>query len=360
MITKKFVVGGLAAVSLATAGVVHWGTNSSAAPPASPSPSPFVKLDQSATRKPGAASTEDKSPPASSHHSDLSQSTSPFTKSSGARTAAPKSGAAKSNSSKPLGPKSLTSKSDAESSPELEGFTEPYRTINLAFEDMGTVEEVNVREGDRVKAGQIIARLNSTVHQALLAIAEQNMKSEGRLDAALADLKLRKERLQKLEPLREQGHARQEEVDRAMLEVAVAEANLRTAREELISKRLECDKIKAQIACRSVRASVDGVVTKVHKQMGEFVAPNSPDVATIVQLDKLYATFTVSTSQAARLQSGEIFPVEFDSGDEASAVVEFVSPVTNAESGTVLVKLRIDNTEGRTRSGDRCRLRLAE
>ncbi|MFO0817274.1 MAG: efflux RND transporter periplasmic adaptor subunit [Pirellulales bacterium] len=358
MITKKFVVWGLAAASLATAGVVHWGTNSAAAPPASSSP--FVKLDQSATRKPGPNSTEDKSSPASSTPASSPLTTSPFTKPPAAKTAAPKSGAAKFNSAKSLGSKSLTAKSDAEASPDLEGFTEPYRTINLAFEDMGTVEEVIVREGDRVKAGQTIARLNSTVHQALLAIAEQNMKSEGRLDAALADLKLRKERLQKLEPLREQGHARQEEVDRAMLEVAVAEANLRTAREELISKRLECDKIKAQIACRSVRASVDGVVTKVHKQMGEFVAPNSPDVVTIVQLDKLYATFTVSTSQAARLKSGEIFPVEFDSGDEASAVVEFVSPVTNAESGTVLVKLRIDNAEGRTRSGDRCRLRLAE
>lgn len=245
-------------------------------------------------------------------------------------------------------------------SADLEGFTEPYRTINVAAEDMGTIEEVAVREGESVKVGQPLARLNSAVQRALLAIAEQNVKSEGRLDAAMADLRLRKDRLQKLEPLRVDGYARQEEVDRAVAEVAVAEANLRTAREDLVAKQLECERIKAQIACRTVRSPVAGVVTKVHKQMGEFVAPNNPDVMTLVEIDRLTANFTLSAPQATKLRRGQELTVHLSSEAPAVGVVDFISPVTNAESGTVLVKLRIDNADGRYRSGDRCRIRLAE
>ena len=55
---------------------------------------------------------------------------------------------------------------------ESEGFTEPYRTINVAADETGIVEEVFVREGQTVEADQPLSRLNSDVHEAMLAIAE--------------------------------------------------------------------------------------------------------------------------------------------------------------------------------------------
>ena len=87
--------------------------------------------------------------------------------------------------------------------------------------------------------------------------------------------------------------ARQEEVDRAATELAVAEANVRTAREDRLTKKLEYERIKVQLERRTIRAPVAGVVTKLHKQVGEFVAPNNPDVLTLVQLDPLLANFTM-------------------------------------------------------------------
>jgi hypothetical protein len=38
--------------------------------------------------------------------------------------------------------------------------------------------------------------------------------------------------------------------------------------------------------------------------------------------------------------------------------VEFISPVIDAESGTIRVKVRVNNSENRVRSGERCTLRL--
>jgi multidrug efflux pump subunit AcrA (membrane-fusion protein) len=185
------------------------------------------------------------------------------------------------------------------------------------------------------------------------------MQAEGRLDAAQAELGLRRERLVKLKSLFVDGHARQEEILRAEAEVAVAEANVRTAREDLLTRKLEYDKLRIQYERRTVRTPVAGVVTMVHKQPGEFVAPNKPDVVTLVDLDSLLANFTVMGPQAEKMHVGDKIKVFIAAGNlTTEGLVEFVAPVTDAESGTVRVKIRIENSAGRFRSGERCKIRI--
>ena len=242
---------------------------------------------------------------------------------------------------------------------EVEGYAEPYRSISVAADESGTVEEVLVIEGQSVEAGQSLMRLNSAVFEALLAIAEQNMQAQGRLDAAKADALMRSNRLEKLQSLRTEGHARQEEVDRAVSEVAVSEANVRTAQEDSMSKRLEYEKIKAQIARRTVRAPMAGVVAMLHKDQGEYIAPNSPEVLTLVQIDTLLANFTLTSYQIEKLHVGQDLEVKFiDSTHSANGIIEFISPITDAESGTVLIRVRVDNSNGRFRSGERCKIQI--
>ena len=242
---------------------------------------------------------------------------------------------------------------------EVEGYAEPYRSISVAADESGTVEEVLVIEGQSVEAGQSLMRLNSAVFEALLAIAEQNMQAQGRLDAAKADALMRSNRLEKLQSLRTEGHARQEEVDRAVSEVAVSAANVRTAQEDSMSKRLEYEKIKAQIARRTVRAPMAGVVAMLHKDQGEYIAPNSPEVLTLVQIDTLLANFTLTSYQIEKLHVGQDLEVKFiDSTHSANGIIEFISPITDAESGTVLIRVRVDNSNGRFRSGERCKIQI--
>ena len=244
---------------------------------------------------------------------------------------------------------------------ELEGFTEPHRSINVAADETGIVEELLVREGDMVMAGQPLAQLDREVQEALLAIARQSMDSKGRLEASQAELKLRQQRLDKLESLRSEGAARQEEVDRARAEVQVAEANVRSIREELLIRKLEYQKIKVQLDRRTIRAPISGVVTTLHKQVGEFVAPNNPDLLTLVELDPLLANFTVMSPQTDKLQPDQevrvLFPI---SGLETNGYVEQIAPVTDAESGTVRIKIRVANPDGRFRSGERCKIHLPD
>lgn len=242
---------------------------------------------------------------------------------------------------------------------EIDGFAEPYRTIQVAAGEMGIIAELFVREGQEVQKGQELAVLEHDVLLASLKVAGAQMQAKGQLDSVLAELRLRTTRLAALQALRENGNANQQEVDRAAAEVVMAQARALSARESLNVKRLEFEKIKVQIDRKTIRSPIDGVITKTHKDIGEFVAPNEPVVLTVVQLDPLLATFSVTAGQAKQLSVGQSIPVRFSSARKsARGEIEFVSPVTDAESGTVRIKVRISNTKGTYRSGERCTLNL--
>ncbi len=243
---------------------------------------------------------------------------------------------------------------------DLEGFTEPFRTLKVAADETGTIEEVLVQEGEQVKAGQPLARLNSEVHEAMLAVAAQNMKADGRIRAAQADLQMKQSRLDKFREILSEGFARQEEVDRATSELEIAQANLHAAKEDAFIKNLEHHKMSVQLQRRTIVAPIDGTVTVLHKDQGEFVAPNVPEIVTLVQLDSLLANFTLTGTQAATLHKGSELPIIFTEGRDWHGIIEFISPVMDAESGTVLIKVRIDNSDRSFRSGQRCRIRLPD
>ena len=154
---------------------------------------------------------------------------------------------------------------------------------------------------------------------------------------------------------------RQEEVDRTRADVAIAEAHVLAAEEESALRQLEYDKTAIQLNRRVVTSPVAGAVAAVLKTTGEFVAPTDPYLVEIVELDRLVASFSILSQQAAALRPDQKVAVRLaDSGELVEGSLEFLAPVTDAESGTVRVKVRLDNADGRHRSGQRCTLLLAE
>jgi len=242
---------------------------------------------------------------------------------------------------------------------EFDGFTEPYRTVNVASVETGTVKSLEVREGTPVEKGQLLARLDDELYLSLLAIADESMRAQGALKSAQVELNMRRDRWEKLEALRVQGHARQEEVDRAYADVEIADARVLSTKELMEVKRLEYEKAKIQLARRAVLAPLTGVVNTIHKDEGEFVAPNDPYIVEIVTLDPLLATFTVPSAEASQLHQDDNVVVYLDSADQVvQGQVDTIAPVTDAESGTVRVKVRIANSDRKWRSGERCTLQL--
>jgi len=239
----------------------------------------------------------------------------------------------------------------------FDGFTEPFRKIEVAASETGTVAQLLVHEGDRVTKGQALATLDNDVLEVSREIATANVHATGKLESAVAERKLRKTRLDRLEPLRAEGHASQEEVDRARAELGVADANLQVVREQHRLDELERKKVEAMIERRTLRCPIDGYVLKIQKDERELVSVASASVATVVQLDPLRVVFSLPTPYAATLRVGGAVDLELpESGAKVRGKVEFIAPVTEAESGTVRVKVLVDNANGAYRCGVRCLL----
>jgi RND family efflux transporter MFP subunit len=243
----------------------------------------------------------------------------------------------------------------------FEGFTEPNRKIDVAAAETGTVAKLLVREGDHVTRGQPLALLDNDVLEVSREIAATAVQAKGKLESAGAERDVRRTRLERLEVLRAQGHASQEEVDRARGDLSVAEANLLAVREQRQLDELERKKIEAMIERRTLRSPIDGIVAKTLKDEREFVSSNAAAVLTVVQLDPLRVTFSLPTAAAAPLSVGRMMPLELpESGLKTTGKIDFIAPLTEAESGTVRVKVLVNNARGQYRCGVRCLLRLDE
>lgn len=243
------------------------------------------------------------------------------------------------------------------SAAEIEGFTEPFRDLDVASTDVGIVSLINVKEGDRVQKDQILGTLDQTLLNATLEIADRSRNAKGRVNSAQADIRLRTERGEKLKMLLERKHATQEEFDRSLVEKEVSEAQLLAVQEELLIRGLEYDRIQVQLEQRNVRSPINGVVIKVHRDIGEFVSSNDPVIATVVQLDPLIAIYSVPSVLSHELKANaEVSMFVGEARLPAKGTVDYIAPVIDAQSGTILIKVRVPNSNNVYRSGEKCLL----
>lgn len=241
----------------------------------------------------------------------------------------------------------------------IEGFSEPYVRIDLSVPEPGTFSEVNVTVGERVSKSQIVASLNTQVLEKSLEIAKQRAKSEGTLKAADAELRLRKQRFQKVSELHQRNHISQNEFEQSRADVQIAESRKLSALEDRIIAELEVQRIQAQIDQRKLKSPIDGVVSHVYRDVGESHSPNEPAVMTIVQLDRLKARFSMGPAWSAGFDVGKQVRLFFpDTNSTAIAVVENISPTIDAKSGEIEITVVFSNKQGQFRSGARCQLEI--
>ncbi|MCE9604987.1 MAG: efflux RND transporter periplasmic adaptor subunit [Planctomycetia bacterium] len=242
-----------------------------------------------------------------------------------------------------------------------DSFTEPFRKIDLAPAETGVVAEIVVKEGDVVKAGAIMASLDRDVLTIARDIAHVATTADGRQKASLAEFRLKEARLKKMRELQAKGHATPDEVQKAEAEFESAEGQRRIVEEQHQLDLLELKKTEAMIERRLIRSPIDGVVTKIHREQGEFVTPVAPTVVTVVQIHPLRAVFNLPRAAGASLQVGK--PVRLKMADtelEIAGKVEFVAPVFDAESETIRVKVLIEKSRDQVSAGCRCSILLDE
>ena len=144
------------------------------------------------------------------------------------------------------------------------GVAEPIQRATLSTRLMGSVTEVLVREGDRVRAGELLARIDAREVEAKRAQVEAGIAAA---EAVYQDARTQAERFRALYA---DSAATRYQLDQVETGLARAEAGLQTAR----ASRAELDAVGAYA---EIRAPFTGIVTRRFVDPGAFAAPGSPD-----------------------------------------------------------------------------------
>ena len=224
---------------------------------------------------------------------------------------------------------------------------------------LGVIAEVKVNRGDRVRAGDVIARLEAGVEDASVAIARGRAENVVPVEMARVQAEYRLRRSKRLDQLRVSNNVPESQADEASTDARVAEMNHRDAEQNLKLARLELRRAEELLRQRIVVSPVDGVVIERALSAGEF-RHEQGYVVTIAQLHPLYVEAFLPITHYRRVrvgQSAEILPNE-PIGGRYKAKVVVVDQVFDTASGTFGVRLELPNPDYALPAGLRCRLRL--
>jgi RND family efflux transporter MFP subunit len=194
------------------------------------------------------------------------------------------------------------------------GVAGPVREATLATKLMGRVTDVLVSEGDVVRAGQTLVRIDARELQAKAAhVAAAVAEASAVRDDAATHAK-------RIRALYADSAAARAQLDAAETALARAEAGLATAR----AAATELDAVSSYSV---VRAPFAGVVTARHVDPGAFAAPGAPLVS-VQDASRLRITAAVTPEIAQRLHRGDSIEATIE-GRAIPATVEGVVPSSN-------------------------------
>ena len=171
------------------------------------------------------------------------------------------------------------------------GAVVPDEQAQIASRLMGFVHDLNVKEGDHVKKGQVLFTIDPTDVKSQIAQAEAAYRqAKAALEDALADY----ERFKKL--YKEESVSKQQ-FDKVRLQYQVAQQNLAAAKAAF-------DQARAQLKYAHVKAPFDGVVVKKMAANGDLAAPGKP-LLVLENLETMSVKTEVASDLYARLRAGD-------------------------------------------------------
>ncbi len=246
---------------------------------------------------------------------------------------------------------------------EFDAVLLPAHRVQISTAAIGLLRTVEVERGDRVRAGQVLAVLDSGVERAELEVMRARAESDIAVGIAEIEYALKSARLEQRQSLFEDGLLSVDDLAQYRSERDLAQLELEKVREDKVLAALELERAQAQLDRRTVRSPFDGVVVERHMSPGELVSRNQDDVILeLAQLDPLIVEVRVPQSMLAFLRKGmkAVVRPEAPFAHDIECEVTVVDPVVDAASGSLRVRLALPNPDHSIPAGLRCRARFLD
>jgi RND family efflux transporter MFP subunit len=229
------------------------------------------------------------------------------------------------------------------------GYVTAKRQATVATQITGTLTQVLIEEGDVVKPGQIMARLDDTALRASLNAAQAQTEvtaaNVNQLQAQLAQVEADAKRTAELAA---QGVVTKQVAEQSRTSVTTLKAQLESARKQAEASKAQLAQAKVNFDFTVVRAPFGGVITAKAAQVGEIISPLSAGggftrtgVGTIVDMDSLEIEVDVNESYIAQVQPN--MPVEsvLQAYPDWRIPSHVIAVIPTADRGKATVKVRV-------------------
>jgi RND family efflux transporter MFP subunit len=226
----------------------------------------------------------------------------------------------------------------------------------------GLIDKVLVDRGTVVRRGMPLVTLESSVERAAVDLAAYKAQLEGQLKSGESRVVHAQARLQRRAELAELNYGSAQDREDAEVELGTAQADVQSARENRQLARLEHAYAAAQLAQRTLRSPIDGIVVEQLKFPGEMAefGEGKPYILKLVQTQPLRVKAILPVALFNRVKPGqraEVVPEKPLDGRYA-ANVSHIDRAVDAASGTFQVRLELPNPGGMLPVGLKCRLSL--
>ncbi len=220
----------------------------------------------------------------------------------------------------------------------LTGSLRAFHQASVKAKVAGEVREVLVREGEAVKAGQILIRMDASDYQARLA------QAQGSLAAARGQLDIATKARDNNKALLDKGFISKNAFDNADSQFAIARANVDSARGALeVAQKALADTV--------IRAPISGLVSSRSVQPGEKVSADNR-LLDVVDLAQMELEAAVPAADIMHVALGQEVQVKVEGMPQPfTGKVVRINPATQAGSRSIMTYIQIDNPQGALRVG---------
>jgi len=236
------------------------------------------------------------------------------------------------------------------------GYVVAQRKASVAPKTTGTLEWLGVEEGSRVRAGEIIARLeNRDVTASRDQAAANLVNARASLEQSQAELNDAALNYNRQKELVTQGIVAQADFDAADARHRKARGGVAGAKAAINAARAALRGAEAAIEYTCIRAPFDAVVLTKNADVGDIVTPigaaatAKAAVVTIADMGSLQVEADVSEANLEKIRVGQPCEIQLDALPEArfSGALHMIVPTADRSKATVLVKVRFLDKDSR-------------
>jgi len=236
------------------------------------------------------------------------------------------------------------------------GYVVPQRKSALASKVTGRLVWLGVEEGNRVKKGDVVARLESQDVEAAKAQAAANLETARfNLENARAELADATLNLNRSRELVDKNFIARGEYDTTVARHKKAEAAVKAAEAVIRANEAALEAAAIQLEYTLIRAPFDAVVLTKNADIGDIVTPFSASaesksaVVTIADMESLQVQTDVSESSLGQVKIGQPCEVQLDAlpDKRLRGAVHMIVPTGDRSKAAVMVKIRFVDRDPR-------------